>query len=92
MGDLNKRRGAVMGMDALENRKGYTVVHATVPKSEIADYPIVLRAMSQGRGSFEFKVTGYDVVPNNIATKIKEDYKDHFLQHSYTFFYSFHKS
>ena len=75
MGDLNKRRGAVMGMDALENRKGYTVVHATVPKSEIADYPIVLRAMSQGRGSFEFKVTGYDVVPNNIATKIKEDYK-----------------
>ena len=75
MGDLNKRRGAVMGMDPAEGKKGYTVVHATAPKSELSDYPIVLRAMTQGRGSFEFAVTGYDVVPGNIAAKIVEDYK-----------------
>ena len=75
MGDLNKRRGAVMGMDPAEGKKGYTIVHATAPKSELADYPIVLRAMTQGRGSFEFAVTGYDVVPGNIAAKIVEDYK-----------------
>ena len=74
MGDLNKRRGAVMGMDAAE-KKGYTVVHAVAPKAEISDYPIVLRAMTQGRGSFEFKVTGYDTVPGNIAAKIVEKYK-----------------
>ena len=74
MGDLNKRRGAVMGMDAAE-KKGYTVVHAVAPKAEISDYPIVLRAMTQGRGSFEFKVTGYDTVPGNIASKIVEKYK-----------------
>ena len=74
MGDLNKRRGAVMGMDAAE-KKGYTVVHAVAPKAEISDYPIVLRAMTQGRGSFEFAVTGYDTVPGNIAAKIVEKYK-----------------
>ncbi len=74
MGDLNKRRGAVMGMDSA-GKKGYTVVHAIAPKAELSDYPIVLRAMSQGRGSFEFEVTGYDVVPANIAAKIVEKYK-----------------
>ena len=74
MGDLNKRRGAVMGMDAAA-KKGYTVVHAIAPKAELVDYPIALRAMTQGRGSFEYAVTGYDVVPGNIAAKIVENYK-----------------
>ncbi len=75
MGDLNKRRGAVMGMDAA-SKKGYTVVHAIAPKAEIVDYPISLRAMTQGRGSFEYEVTGYDTVPGNIAAKIVEKYKE----------------
>ena len=74
MGDLNKRRGSIMGMDPAA-KKGYTVVHATAPKSELVDYPIALRAMSQGRASFEFKVTDYAVVPGNISAKIVEDYK-----------------
>ena len=74
MGDLNKRRGAVMGMDPAE-RKGYTTVHAVAPKAELVEYPIALRAMTQGRGSFEYAVTGYDVVPANIASKIVENYK-----------------
>ena len=72
MGDLNKRRGAVMGMDPA-SRKGYTTVHAVAPKAELVEYPIALRAMTQGRGSFEYKVTGYDTVPGNIAEKIKKD-------------------
>ena len=75
MGDLNKRRGAVMGMDPAEDKKGYTVVHAIAPKAELAEYPIALRAMTQGRGSFEYAVTGYDTVPGNIAAKIVDDYK-----------------
>lgn len=70
MGDLNKRRGAVMGMDACEHRLGYTTVHAMVPKAEIADYPTVLRAMTQGRGYFDYEVTGYETVPMNVAQKI----------------------
>lgn len=76
MGDLNKRRGAVMGMDPAEHKKGYTTVHAVVPKAELADYPIALRAMTQGRGSFEYAVNGYDTVPANIAQKIVENYKN----------------
>ena len=74
MGDLNKRRGAVMGMDPAA-KKGYTTVHATVPKSEIQEYPIALRAMTKGLGEMSFTVTGYDVVPGNIASKIVEAYK-----------------
>ena len=75
MGDLNKRRGAVMGMDACENKPGYTIVHAMVPKAELADYPTVLRAMSQGRGYFDYEVTGYETVPMNVAQKIIADNK-----------------
>lgn len=74
MGDLNKRRGAVMGMDPAA-MKGYTTVHAVAPKAELTEYPIILRAMTQGRGTFEYAVTGYDVVPSNISAKIVENYK-----------------
>ena len=74
MGDLNKRRGAVMGMDPAEDKKGYTVVHAIAPKAELVDYPIALRAMTQGRASFAYTVNGYDTVPANIAAKIVENY------------------
>jgi elongation factor G len=63
-----------MGMDSAK-KKGFTVVKAVIPKSEIADYPIALRAMTKGLGSMEFNVTGYDVVPGNIASKIVEAYK-----------------
>ena len=69
MGDLNKRRGSVMGMEPA-SKKGYTTVQAIAPKAELMDYPTTLRAMTQGRGSFEFKVTGYDVVPGNITAKV----------------------
>ena len=60
----------------LTNKKGYTTVQAVAPKAELMDYPIILRAMSQGRGSFEFNVTGYDVVPGNITAKVVADQKN----------------
>ena len=75
MGDLNKRRGSVMGMEPAE-KKGYTTVQAVAPKAELMDYPIILRAMTQGRGSFEYKVTGYDVVPANITAKVVAENKE----------------
>ena len=74
MGDLNKRRGSVMGMDTAD-MAGYTTINAIAPKAELTEYPIILRAMTQGRGSFDFEVTGYEVVPGNIAAKIVEEYK-----------------
>ena len=74
MGDLNKRRGSVMGMEPAAH-KGYTTIQAIAPKVELLDYPITLRAMTQGRGSFDFAVTGYDIVPANLAAKIIEENK-----------------
>ena len=70
MGDLNKRRGRVLGMNPDDKRKGYTVVEAEAPKAEMMDYTIVLKAMTQGRGKFSFKFDHYEEVPGNEAQKI----------------------
>ncbi len=71
MGDLNgKRRGRVLGMNPWEAKKGYTVIEAEAPKAEMMDYTVALRAMSQGRGSFDFEFVRYEEVPANIAQKI----------------------
>lgn len=70
MGDLNKRRGRVLGMNPDEKRKGYTIVEAEAPKAEMIDYTIVLKAMTQGRGKFSFVFDHYEEVPANEAQKI----------------------
>ena len=70
IGDLNKRRGRVLGMNPHETKSGYTVVEADAPKGEMMDYVISLRAMSQGRGSFDFVVDRYEEVPAAVAQKI----------------------
>ena len=68
MGDLNKRRGRVMGIDPAED--GTQVVLAEVPFSEMTDYVISLRAATQGRGRFDFDFIRYDEVPGSIADKV----------------------
>ena len=70
IGDLNKRRGRVLGMNPSETKSGYTVVEADVPKAEMMDYTISLRAMSQGRGSYDFVVDRYEEVPGAVAQKV----------------------
>lgn len=75
MGDINKRRGRVLGINPDEKKKGYTIVEAEVPKSEMTDYTIALRAISQGKGSFTFTYTRYDEVPAQVAQKIIDDAK-----------------
>ncbi len=71
MGDLNgKRRGRVLGMNPWEAKKGYTVIEAEAPKAEMMDYTVALRAMTQGRGHYDFEVVRYEEVPGNIAQKI----------------------
>ena len=70
MGDITKRRGRVMGMTPDDERKGYTIIEAEAPKAEMMDYTIVLRAMTQGRGSYTFKFVRYEEVPNSEAQKI----------------------
>ncbi|MBE6538645.1 MAG: elongation factor G, partial [Ruminococcaceae bacterium] len=74
MGDLNKRRGRVMGMEAAE-KKAYTVIDAEVPRAEMMDYTISLRAMTQGRGKYTFRPLRYEEVPAANAQKIIDAYK-----------------
>lgn len=72
IGDLNRRRGRVLGMNPADKKSGFTVVEADVPKAEMTDYVIALRAMSQGRAFFSFNVERYEEVPSNIAQKVIE--------------------
>ncbi len=67
MGDINSRRGKVLGMDS----KGrHQVVRAEVPMGEALSYAIELRAMTSGQGIFTQKFTRYDEVPGPVASKV----------------------
>lgn len=70
LGDINKRRGRVLSMEASHEKKGYQTVTAEVPKAEMADYTIALRALSQGYGSFTYYFVRYEEAPANVAQKI----------------------
>ena len=72
MGDMNKRRGRVLGMNQSE---GFQVVIAEVPEAEIVKYAIDLKAMTQGSGSFTREFIKYEEVPNMLIDKIVEAYK-----------------
>ena len=74
MGDLNKRRGRVMGIEP--EADGTQVVLAEVPFAEMTDYVISLRAATQGRGRFDFDFIRYDEVPASIADKIIAEAKN----------------
>ncbi len=67
IGDLNSRRGRIMGM---ENKGVITVVRAHVPLAEMFGYATTLRSLTQGRGTFIMKFSHYDEVPQHIAEKI----------------------
>ncbi|HEB68921.1 MAG TPA: elongation factor G [Desulfobulbus sp.] len=67
MGDLNSRRGKVLGMDATEK---YEVVKAHVPQAEILLYAPDLTSMTGGRGSFTVQFSHYEEVPSQLAEKI----------------------
>ena len=69
IGDINKRRGQIMGMGE-SDREGLSMVEAEVPMSEMFKYAVDLRSMSQGRGEFTFEFTRYDQAPANIAEKV----------------------
>ncbi|NLD87832.1 MAG: elongation factor G [Clostridiales bacterium] len=73
IGDLNKRRGRVMGMHPTED--GLQVVEAEVPMAEMSTYAIDLRSMTQGRGSFEMQFERYEDAPPMVQQKIVEESK-----------------
>ncbi len=68
MGDLNRRRGVVQGMEDMIG--GSKAIEAEVPLSEMFGYATTLRSMSQGRATFSMEFTKYQETPANVAEQI----------------------
>jgi elongation factor G len=73
IGDLNSRRGKVMGMDSKEKMEE---VNVQVPMAEILEYSPDLTSITGGRGSFTAKFSHYQEVPSHLADKIIEASKE----------------
>ncbi len=71
MGEVNKRRGRVLGMNPAEN--GMQIVEAEVPMAEMSDFATYIRQVTQGRGSFVFEFVRYEEAPANVAKKVIEN-------------------
>ena len=67
MGDMNKRRGRVQGQEALGKKQA---IIAEVPLTEMQKYPIDLRSITQGRGSFTMEFERYDEAPADVQQKV----------------------
>jgi len=72
IGDLNSRRGKVLGMDS---RGSIQIIKAQVPLAEILKYAPDLRSMTSGRGTFTYEHSHYEEVPPYIAEKITAESK-----------------
>ena len=68
MGDMNKRRGKILGMDPMDYSEQKITVE--VPHKEVLGYATDLKSMTQGRGKFEFEFIKYDYAPDDVASKI----------------------
>ena len=67
MGDINKRRGRIMGTDTEGNR---SIITAEVPLAEIKEYTMELRSLTRGSGKFVSEFLGYEDVPPMLVDKI----------------------
>lgn len=72
IGDLNSRRGRILGMDA----KGHNqIVKAVVPLAEILKYAPVLTSITAGKGSYAMEFSGYEQAPREVVNKVVEEHK-----------------
>ena len=69
MGDLNKRRGRVLGMNPDPAHKGNTIVEADVPMLSIYGYSTDLRSMTGGSGLFSYEFARYEQAPSDIQER-----------------------
>lgn len=67
MGDLNGRRGRVLG---IESKGRYQIIKAQAPMSEVLTYALDLNAMTAGRGTFKMEHSHYEEVPSQLSEKI----------------------
>lgn len=70
IGELNKRRGRVLGMIPSDDENGMTDVTAEVPTAEMSDFTLTLRQMTQGRGTFTLETARYDKLPSNLVANV----------------------
>ncbi len=70
MGELNKRRGRVLGMNPSERYKGMTDIMAEVPMREMSDFALMLRQMTQGRGEFTLEPVRYEPLPPHLTADV----------------------
>lgn len=73
MGDMNGRRGRILGMEPQEG--GFQLIKAQAPLSEMSDYAIALKSITQGRGTFKMEFAQYEEVPARLAEEIIEKRK-----------------
>lgn len=71
-GDLNQRRGRILGMSVED---GLQVVTAEVPQAEMSRYATELRSLTQGSGLFEMSFSRFEQVPTNIASDVIAKYQ-----------------
>ena len=73
MGELNKRRGRVLGMNPAED--GLTLIEAEIPESETQDFVMLVRQMTQGAGYFSLEFARYEPLPSNLESDIVKQAK-----------------
>ncbi len=73
MGEINKRRGRVFGMNADED--GMQLIEAEAPMTEVNDFTTYIRSLTQGRGSYTLTFARYEALPQNLEAKVIEEAK-----------------
>ena len=68
MGELNKRRGRVLGMEPVSH--GVTMIQAEVPMREMHDFAMYLRQVTRGLGYFTFEFVRYEQLPSNLLAEV----------------------
>ena len=72
MGDLQGRRGMIMGMSS---EKGYEKLEAKVPLKEMSSYSTALSSLTGGRASFNMKFSSYELVPMDVQEKLVKEFE-----------------
>ncbi len=78
-GDLNRRRGRLLSVDAKGNNQ---LIKAAVPMSEVLTYAPDLRSMTSGRGTFQMEFSHYEEVPHHLVEKIIQEAKQTQAEHA----------
>ena len=73
MGEINRRRGRVLGMEPADD--GLTCIVAEVPMAEMSDFATLLRSSTQGRGYFTLEFARYEQAPDAVTQKVCAEYK-----------------